>query len=251
MGVERGCGKRQAGGIREVYIYALCDPRDGVPRYIGKTVEPTKRLSMHLWQAKHGAPHHRDRWIRTLLAEGVEPEMRLIECCNETEWVDRERHWIATLPNLTNLAAGGEGIDLPHTPEWNARIGAAHRGKIFPRESADKMSAHHRAKHDGGCKNGHPWTPENTGWRRNPGERPYRACPTCQRESQGRARRAVGIPPREEWVPPMKEVCTRGHPLSGDNLRILVRRGHTERICRECVRIRNRAKKARDRAMRG
>src|SRR5258708_2700027 len=47
--------------------------------------------------------------------------------------------------------------------------------------------------------------------------------------------------------PDRKDFCKNGHPLSGSNLRILVRRGREERICRQCVRVRNSASKRRKR----
>lgn len=44
--------------------------------------------------------------------------------------------------------------------------------------------------------------------------------------------------------PPIKARCRLGHDLSGDNLRLLKRKsGIIERICRECVRVRNRKSK--------
>ena len=42
---------------------------------------------------------------------------------------------------------------------------------------------------------------------------------------------------RRHW----KTHCKRGHPLSGDNLRIIVRGKRMMRICRECNRARKRA----------
>lgn len=50
--------------------------------------------------------------------------------------------------------------------------------------------------------------------------------------------------------PRSKLVCKRGHTLEGDNLRLLKRRGRIERICRICVRLRNRESKHRKRKKR-
>jgi len=59
-----------------------------------------------------------------------------------------------------------------------------------------------------------------------------------------REQRAKAAESRPEKPP--AEVCRRGHPLSGDNLRVLTRSNRkVERICRECVRMRNRASKRR------
>lgn len=94
------------------------------------------------------------------------------------------------------------------------------------------------------CKHGHEFTPENTRLT-SEGDR---VCLTCARDALTRARRAAGILPRTEWkagrVP--APCCKRGHRLEGTNLRIMTRaNGKVERICRECVRLRNKETKAR------
>lgn len=35
-------------GPKPIYIYALVDPRDGLIRYVGQSVDPEKRLAHHL-----------------------------------------------------------------------------------------------------------------------------------------------------------------------------------------------------------
>ena len=92
------------------------------------------------------------------------------------------------------------------------------------------------------CSRGHEYTAASTAIRYHRG-RPYRSCRKCERENAERQRRASGVGPGR----PRKEVCKRGHPMSGDNLRLLVRAGRVERVCRECVRIRNREAKRRKR----
>ena len=62
--------------------------------------------------------------------------------CEHSEWQRVEREMIATLRasgRLTNLTAGGEGIDMPRTPEWRARIGQAHRGKSVSGETQQRL----------------------------------------------------------------------------------------------------------------
>ena len=102
----------------------------------------------------------------------------------------------------------------------------------------DYFSDLYKARSDRlGCKYGHPWTPENTIYRVKKGRR-YRVCRwRCNRYAAER-RRARSL---NELV---QARCKRGHPLNGDNLRILIRPykdgTRRERICRACVRLRNR-----------
>jgi hypothetical protein len=236
-------------------IYGLVDPRDNQIRYVGKTVEPAKRLYMHIWSARSGRfDNHRDRWIRRVLALGLEPSMTILETTTRERWQERERYWIAALPNLTNISAGGDGVDAPHTHEWVARAVATRKARGSYQHSAEtraRLRAANPRTSATHCGFGHEYTPENTGYAKEG----YRICRTCKniRKARTRRRRALNRPPRV--VKPRQsrraEVCPRGHEMSGDNLRIMVRtRGETryeEHICRQCMRLRNKQAKARAR----
>lgn len=99
------------------YIYALHCPIADTVRYVGKSNNPRKRLKSHLSSAKTFAyRHHTSAWIRKLLAEGLLPEMRILEEVQEgRRWQDVEREWISKGAamgwKLTNSTAGGEGLD--------------------------------------------------------------------------------------------------------------------------------------------
>lgn len=232
--------------VRGTVIYGLVDPRDGQVRYVGKTVEPQQRLYMHLWYATSGRTDtHRDRWLRVLLAAGAEPVMRVLEEVPlGVSWEERERSWIAALPDLTNTARGGEGVDVPRTPEWSARIGLAHRGKVVSCETRRLLRERNSYTHATHCARGHVYDEANTGFTPDG----HRVCRICAREYRREWRRLRGLKGRQ------RQVCRRGHLMCGDNLRFLKRPARdgraacTERICRECVRIRNRSAKAARRA---
>jgi hypothetical protein len=177
-----------------------------------------------------------------LLAEGVEPELVVVEVVYGDAWRERECFWIAKLRtdgyDLTNVTAGGTGIMAPRTKEWCAKIGNAHRGKQVPAAVRSYFSDLYKARSDRlGCKYGHPWTPENTIYRVKKGRR-YRVCRWCCHRHAAERRRARSL------KEPVQTRCKRGHPLNGDNLRILIRPNkdgtRQERICRACVRLRNR-----------
>lgn len=97
-------------------VYTLHDPR--VPeliRYVGKTHQtPRLRLKRHRTEARGTKNRtHCTRWVRTLLAAGIDPVMTVVETGHGDEWAEVEKKWIADLRAcgmpLTNLTDGGEG----------------------------------------------------------------------------------------------------------------------------------------------
>lgn len=110
---------------RPTYIYALLEPGDaveGLPpaervRYVGKTVNPKRRLIMHLYA---NDDTYRDRWVRSLRATGVRPVMVMLETAY-TDWATREQFWICFYREngacLTNLTDGGDGLAGRVVPE--------------------------------------------------------------------------------------------------------------------------------------
>lgn len=100
-----------------VFIYGLHCPLSGEIRYIGKSVNPQKRLRAHISCAtRRAADHHTSRWIRRLAANDLAPSLVILhEVGPDERWQDVERELIADaidrgLP-LTNSTSGGEGLD--------------------------------------------------------------------------------------------------------------------------------------------
>jgi len=96
----------------EIKIYGLVDPRDNTIRYVGKTKNTLPhRLKKHLYEnPKYNT--HKHNWILSLKQIGIRPVIIELEKCNENNWVEREQYWIGKIDNLTNLTAGGEGINF-------------------------------------------------------------------------------------------------------------------------------------------
>lgn len=93
---------------RPVYIYGLLDEFD-VIRYIGKTVQkPEKRFQHHISLAKRGCKYYVYKWIRKMINVDKLPTLKILEECTSETFVEREKHYIATLPNLCNIKEGGE-----------------------------------------------------------------------------------------------------------------------------------------------
>lgn len=86
-----------------VAIYGLCDPRDYVIRYVGKTTQPKGRLRKHIDLAKSGKHYPVCQWIRDLLAEGEEPVMEILDAEPGLCGSDREDAWIHELSKVQPL----------------------------------------------------------------------------------------------------------------------------------------------------
>jgi hypothetical protein len=225
----------------EIFIYGLTDPRNGQIRYIGKTVNVKKRLWFHIYGSRNFLEDsHKSRWIRQLLAVGLSPGIVVLTTTEKENWEQEERRWIADNKEkllLTNVSAGGEGVDAPRTEQWRKRISQALKGRTYSPETIERMRLAQLAKRGKFCKNGHEFTPENTkivhakkgSWRK---------CKQCDRERRMKRYREKGL------LKGRKKSCKLGHLLEGNNLRISTRTRNgkqiVEHICRECVRIRNR-----------
>lgn len=78
------------------YIYILIDPRTNQPFYVGRTVNPFTRLSGHI---EHGRKYKviddgtKRSVIRSILNDGLEPIMRVIEVTTLAYQCEREFTW--------------------------------------------------------------------------------------------------------------------------------------------------------------
>ena len=87
------------------FVYELFDPRTSKPGYIGITNNPNQRLLEHL--ELRAGKGKKNAWIQQLLAEQVEPKMKILEIVEDRgEAQRRERYWIQQYLNrgiqLTN-----------------------------------------------------------------------------------------------------------------------------------------------------
>jgi hypothetical protein len=136
-----------------VFIYGLIDTRTGQLRYVGKSVNPRRRLEKHLRESRNGPRNHRECWLKGLQEAGFLPELFIIEEVLAAEWIEAEQFWIAYFRflgcDLVNATIGGDGLQNP-PPEVRAKIaagvGAAHHGKPKSPEHREKLAAIIRAR---------------------------------------------------------------------------------------------------------
>lgn len=116
------------------FVYALFDPRNNEPFYVGVTTQRLcNRFSGHMTDARKGYDDPKSRIIRELLGVGLKPSIEPIEKVSKSTWVESERRWIKTLRergfSLTNLCEGGTGIGNKRTEETKQRLRQAALGR--------------------------------------------------------------------------------------------------------------------------
>lgn len=156
-------------------VYGLIDPRDeprlSSVRYVGMTERPETRVSRHIGQARSGR-HHRANWIRSLVAEGLRPEMIVLEVVSDTaDLAVAEVRWIyrlRTTNDLVNATCGGTGGSTRVGPPWNKGLRTGPMDPEVVARRADRrrgisqgpLSAEHRAKLSASHR-GVPHSPEH------------------------------------------------------------------------------------------
>jgi hypothetical protein len=118
-----------------INIYGLVDPRTQELRYVGKTKHtPVIRLNEHIAECYRRKKNlHRLNWIKSLLREGLQPDIFVLEEVRKEDWQVAEKFWIAYFKmlgaNLVNATIGGDGSKgYRHTAEHKKHI--SELGKI-------------------------------------------------------------------------------------------------------------------------
>lgn len=80
---------------RDVYIYALIDPRDNSVNYVGRTVNMESRFKSHISPSEFGLKSTR-MWIGSLAQDGLKPIMKTLEVVRSGKnWAIYENKWIS------------------------------------------------------------------------------------------------------------------------------------------------------------
>jgi len=120
--------------MKRFFVYQLVDPRDvNVVRYIGVSCNPVERKAAHI-KLSNKKQSKKDCWIYSILAEGVKPEMVIInEFDNSDDAYDFEQKSIDSLlmvpdNRLTNARGGGKSNFKP-TEETRLKMREAYYRK--------------------------------------------------------------------------------------------------------------------------
>jgi len=138
---------------KNVYIYALLE--NDIIRYIGKSVNPNKRLKEHISESLNKKKTHKHRWILKMLKQEKQIKLKILEITDEKHWQEKEKKWIFEFKNelLTNHSNGGLGgklrknwlnfedakkfvcsLNLQSTKEWKNYCRSGKKPKNIPTE---------------------------------------------------------------------------------------------------------------------
>lgn len=103
------------------YFYILKCPISENIKYVGRTVNPNKRLIDHIYEAKRNNRNKRERWIMSLLKKDLKPIFQVIykEYCNLDSAIEIEKMLVKKI---------GKRFDLKNSPD--NYLGAVLTGKI-------------------------------------------------------------------------------------------------------------------------
>jgi hypothetical protein len=107
--------------MKNVYIYALIDPRNDHVRYIGKANNPEDRYKDHYNSARDKNTHKRN-WINNVRKDGLRPELLILDEVSIDNWRYWECFYISLYKtygfNLVNYTNGGDGLTLSNSGTW-------------------------------------------------------------------------------------------------------------------------------------
>lgn len=130
----------------EYLIYALVDPRTSAVRYIGKSSSGLQRPKAHLYSGYLRAATHKNNWLKQLLAEGLKPEIRVLEKFDSPKLLNlAERLWIAQARQvgwpLTNTTKGGDGtFGRKASDRLKASLARANKAREWTQEQREHHS---------------------------------------------------------------------------------------------------------------
>ena len=141
--------------MKKILIYALYD-EDGEPRYVGKTSQYLKqRLYAHINESKSKKykNNHKNNWIKSMISNGLNPTIKVIDVVPEQDWELWEKYWISEYKKLgykmTNSTLGGlGGSGYPHTESSKKKMRHAKLGIPLSEEHKAKISKGVKEKAD-------------------------------------------------------------------------------------------------------
>lgn len=95
---------------RITYIYGLYEVgKEDEIRYVGKSDNPKNRILSHRSTSLKNLDNtHKSCWVRSVIKNGGQIDIKIIEVVIYDKWSEREIYWISKYDNLTNISPGGE-----------------------------------------------------------------------------------------------------------------------------------------------
>ncbi len=94
------------------FLYTLSDPITGRVRYVGSTFDITRRWNQHIRMARtYGENKGKTRWIQSLIAAGLWPQLRIETTVTVTKIFSRDAEHLALERDLIQrLTDSGEDL---------------------------------------------------------------------------------------------------------------------------------------------
>lgn len=133
------------------YIYAITNQQDYSNTddlteigYIGRTENsPIIRLRCHISEAKKGGKSKKCVWIRNILSTGHIPDIIILEECDNSELVTKEKLWINDLKQCYSLSNSIEPANNLLTDEGRKKLSdAARKARIKQLQNNETLSFH-------------------------------------------------------------------------------------------------------------
>ncbi len=142
----------------KISIYALTEPDNGPIRYIGQSIDPSKRYKGHLYPSSLRLKIQKNSWLKSVLIKGKKPGMVVLAKVDEENADAAEIDYIKAYRmmgfDLVNGTDGGDGQSPGYQPSKETRRKLSNAGKGNTRtlgykhteEARRKISKAHKGK---------------------------------------------------------------------------------------------------------
>ena len=95
--------------MKNILIYGLVSSHNiDVIKYVGKTCQKiSKRIHDHIRES-YKLKTKKDIWIQDVINNSNKIQYIILEECDESNWCEKEKKWISSFEDLTNISKGGD-----------------------------------------------------------------------------------------------------------------------------------------------
>lgn len=81
--------------MEDIFIYGLLCPLRKQVMYVGKAIDPEQRLQEHISESQTRRKTKKEKWIGSLLDQGLLPSVTVLDICSLRNWRNVEQKWIS------------------------------------------------------------------------------------------------------------------------------------------------------------